>query len=37
MTIHVNIDLGYEFEVNARAKDVFDVLSDIPTSVGFFP
>ena len=37
MTINVNIDLGYEFEVNASAKDVFDVLSDIPTSVGFFP
>lgn len=37
MTIHVNIDLGYEFEVNASAKDVFDVLSDVPTSVSFFP
>jgi len=33
----VNIDLGYEFEVNASAKDVFDVLSDVPTSVSFFP
>jgi len=37
MTINVNIDLGYEFEVNASAKDVFDVLSDVPTSVSFFP
>ena len=37
MTINVNIDLGYEFEVKASAKDVFDVLSDVPTSAGFFP
>lgn len=37
MTINVNIDLGYEFEVNASAKDVFDVLSDVPTSASFFP
>lgn len=37
MTINVNIELGYEFEVNASAKDVFDVLSDVPTSASFFP
>jgi carbon monoxide dehydrogenase subunit G len=37
MTINVNIDLGYEFEVNASAKEVFDVLSDVPTSASFFP
>lgn len=37
MTINVNIDLGYEFEVNASATDVFDVLSDVPTSASFFP
>lgn len=37
MTIHVNIDLGYEFEVKASAKDVFAVLSDVPTSASFFP
>lgn len=37
MSITVSIDLGYEFEVKASAKEVFDVLSDVPTSVGFFP
>ena len=37
MTITVHIDLGYEFEVKACAKDVFDVLSDVPTSASCFP
>jgi carbon monoxide dehydrogenase subunit G len=37
MTINVNIDLGYEFEVKASATDVFDVLADVPTSASFFP
>ncbi len=37
MAINVNIDLGYEFEVKAKAADVFAVLSDVPTSVSFFP
>lgn len=37
MTINVNIDLGYEFEVNASASEVFDVLADVPTSASFFP
>ena len=37
MTINVNIDLGYEFEVKASAADVFDVLSDVPTSASYFP
>ncbi|MCW5649546.1 MAG: SRPBCC family protein [Ramlibacter sp.] len=37
MAITVNIDLGYEFEVKARAADVFAVLSDVPTSVSHFP
>ena len=37
MTVTVKIDLGYEFTVKAPFKDVFDVLSDVPTSVGFFP
>ncbi len=37
MTVTVKIDLGYEFTVKAAFKDVFDVLSDVPTSVGFFP
>lgn len=37
MTINVNIDLGYEFDVKAKAKDVFDVLSNVPVSASFFP
>jgi carbon monoxide dehydrogenase subunit G len=37
MAVIVNIDLGYEFEVKAKASEVFDVLSDVPASVSFFP
>ena len=37
MAITVDIDLGYEFTVKAAFKDVFDVLSDVPTSASFFP
>jgi carbon monoxide dehydrogenase subunit G len=37
MSLIVDLDLGYEFAVKARFKDVFDVLSDVPTSAGFFP
>ncbi len=37
MAITVKIDLGYEFDVKARADDVFAVLSDVPTSASFFP
>ena len=37
MAISVDIDLGYEFAVKAAFKDVFDVLSDVPTSASFFP
>jgi carbon monoxide dehydrogenase subunit G len=37
MAISVDIDLGYEFTVKAAYKDVFDILSDVPTSVSFFP
>ena len=37
MTINVFIDLGYEFEVNANASEVFGVLADVPTSASFFP
>jgi carbon monoxide dehydrogenase subunit G len=37
MAITVDIDLGYEFAVKAAYKDVFDILSDVPTSVSFFP
>ena len=37
MAITVDIDLGYEFAVKAPYKEVFDILSDVPTSVSFFP
>lgn len=37
MTINVNIDLGYEWDVKASAKEVFDVLSNVPVSASFFP
>jgi carbon monoxide dehydrogenase subunit G len=37
MAITVDIDLGYEFAVKTPAKDVFDLLSDVPTSVSLFP
>ena len=37
MTLSVNIDLGYEFEVKARAAEVFKVLADVPTSASYFP
>ena len=37
MAVSVDIDLGYEFAVKAAFKDVFDILSDVPTSVAFFP
>ena len=33
MTVTVAIDLGYEFTVKASVKDVFDLVSDVPTSV----
>jgi carbon monoxide dehydrogenase subunit G len=37
MTISVQIDLGYEFEVRAKFDEVFAVLSDVPKSVSHFP
>jgi carbon monoxide dehydrogenase subunit G len=37
MAITVDIDLGYEFTVKAPHKEVFDLLSDVPTSVSHFP
>jgi carbon monoxide dehydrogenase subunit G len=37
MAVTVHIDLGYEFQVKAKASEVFDVLSDVPTSVSHFP
>lgn len=37
MGVSVDIDLGYEFAVKAPFAEVFDVLSDVPTSASFFP
>lgn len=37
MTVTVAIDLGYEFAVKAPYREVFDLLSDVPTSVSHFP
>ncbi len=37
MAVSVEIDLGYEFTVKAEYDEVFDVLSDVPTSVSHFP
>jgi len=37
MTVTVAIDLGYEFAVKAPFKQVFDLLSDVSTSVSHFP
>ena len=37
MTFYVAIDLAYSFKVKAGASEVFDVLSDVPTSASFFP
>ena len=37
MAITVHIDLGYEFAVKAKPAEVFEVLSDVPTSVSHFP
>lgn len=37
MSITVKIDLGYEFDVKAKASEVFELLSDVPASVAHFP
>lgn len=37
MAITVKIDLGYEFDVKAKAAEVFEVLSSVPESVSHFP
>ncbi|MBU6259594.1 MAG: hypothetical protein KGL18_16270 [Burkholderiales bacterium] len=37
MAVTVDIDLGYEFAVKAKFKPVFDLVSDVPRSAGFFP
>ena len=37
MSITIPVELGYEFEVKAPFKEVFEVLADMPTSAGFYP
>ena len=37
MAIQVGIELGYEFDVKAKADEVFALLSDVPESVSHFP
>ena len=37
MTINVDIDLGYEFDVKSPASEVFGVLADVPVSASHFP
>jgi carbon monoxide dehydrogenase subunit G len=37
MSITIALELGYEFAVKASVKEVFDVLSDVPTSASFYP
>lgn len=37
MAISVGIELGYEFDVKAKADEVFAVLSNVPESVSHFP
>ncbi len=37
MTTTVTVELGYEFDVNASAKEVFEVLSNVPDSASHYP
>jgi ribosome-associated toxin RatA of RatAB toxin-antitoxin module len=37
MAIDVAFEFEFEFDVMASAREVFDVLSDVPTAAGFFP
>jgi carbon monoxide dehydrogenase subunit G len=37
MVVSVDLQLGYEFAVQAPFGEVFDVLADVPTSASFFP
>lgn len=37
MAITVSIDLAFEFDVKAKAAEVFAVLSDVPSSASYFP
>lgn len=37
MSITVSIDLGFEFDVKAPAKEVFAVLANVPDSASYYP
>jgi hypothetical protein len=37
MSLQVPIAVAYEFDVRASCDEVYAVLSDVPTSAGFFP
>lgn len=37
MAITVSIDLGFEFDVKAKASEVFEVLANVPESASHFP
>lgn len=37
MTIKVEVELGYAFEVHGQASEVFDVLSNVPESASYYP
>ena len=37
MSITIPIELGFEFDVKASAKEVFSVLSDVPVSASHYP
>jgi len=37
MSITIDLNLGYSFDVKASANEVFGVLADVPTSASFYP
>ena len=37
MTITINLKMQHEFTVKASAKEVFDLLANVPESAKFFP
>ncbi|MCF8209410.1 MAG: SRPBCC family protein [Rhodoferax sp.] len=37
MAVTVVLELGYEFDVKATAREVFDLLADVPKSASFYP
>jgi carbon monoxide dehydrogenase subunit G len=37
MSITVTVEIGYEFDVKASTKEVFEVLSNVPDSASHYP